>query len=115
MTELYEANFKEVSKYVHATSRGHEAIQIALGMQLTLIKADGKTVLFAADLFPTHAHVPLPWVMGYDMQPLRTLAEKESILSAAADGGWFGERVDRPLLHVLHGACVEAGVTFETA
>src|SRR5690554_2493265 len=34
MTELYEANFKHVSKYVHATSRGHEAIQIALGMQL---------------------------------------------------------------------------------
>lgn len=34
MTELYEANFKIVSKYVHATSRGHEAIQIALGMQL---------------------------------------------------------------------------------
>lgn len=34
MTTLYEANFKQVSKYVHATSRGHEAIQIALGMQL---------------------------------------------------------------------------------
>lgn len=34
MAELYEANFKVVSKYVHATSRGHEAIQIALGMQL---------------------------------------------------------------------------------
>ena len=34
MAELYEANFKQVSKYVHATSRGHEAIQIALGMQL---------------------------------------------------------------------------------
>ncbi len=34
MTELYEANFKQVSKYVHATSRGHEAIQTALGMQL---------------------------------------------------------------------------------
>ena len=34
MTELYEANFKQVSKYVHATSRGHEAIQIALGIQL---------------------------------------------------------------------------------
>ena len=31
---FYEANFKQVSKYVHATSRGHEAIQIALGMQL---------------------------------------------------------------------------------
>ena len=35
MTDIYEANFKEVSKYVHATSRGHEAIQIALGLQLT--------------------------------------------------------------------------------
>jgi len=34
MTEIYETNFKQVSKYVHATSRGHEAIQIALGMQL---------------------------------------------------------------------------------
>ncbi len=34
MAELYEENFKQVSKYVHATSRGHEAIQIALGMQL---------------------------------------------------------------------------------
>ena len=34
MTELYEANFKLVSKYVHATSRGHEAIQIAVGLHL---------------------------------------------------------------------------------
>ncbi|MDG5489959.1 thiamine pyrophosphate-dependent enzyme [Psychroserpens sp. SPM9] len=34
MAELYEANFKQVSKYVHATSRGHEAIQVALGLQL---------------------------------------------------------------------------------
>lgn len=34
MAELYEDNFKLVSKYVHATSRGHEAVQTALGMQL---------------------------------------------------------------------------------
>jgi 2-oxoisovalerate dehydrogenase E1 component len=34
MTEVYEANMKVVSKYVHATSRGHEAIQIATGLQL---------------------------------------------------------------------------------
>ncbi len=34
MTEIYEQNFKFVSKYVHATSRGHEAVQIALGLQL---------------------------------------------------------------------------------
>ena len=34
MTDLYEANSKITSKYVHATSRGHEAVQLALGMQL---------------------------------------------------------------------------------
>lgn len=34
MTDVYEENFKVVSKYVHATSRGHEAIQLAIGMQL---------------------------------------------------------------------------------
>ncbi len=34
MTEIYEENFKVVSKYVHATSRGHEIIQIAVGLQL---------------------------------------------------------------------------------
>lgn len=34
MTELYEENFKEVSKYVHATSRGHEVIQTAVGLQM---------------------------------------------------------------------------------
>ena len=34
MSEWYEENFKFVSKYVHATSRGHEAIQIACGLQL---------------------------------------------------------------------------------
>jgi 2-oxoisovalerate dehydrogenase E1 component len=35
LTRAYEENFKWVSKYVHATSRGHEAVQIALGLQLT--------------------------------------------------------------------------------
>ena len=34
MAEVYEENFKQASKYVHATSRGHEAIQLALAMQL---------------------------------------------------------------------------------
>ena len=35
LTQIYEENTKWVSKYVHATSRGHEAVQIALGLQLT--------------------------------------------------------------------------------
>ena len=35
LTEKYEANAKLTSKYVHATARGHEAVQIALGLQMT--------------------------------------------------------------------------------
>lgn len=34
MTDIYEEHFKFTSKYVHATSRGHEAIQLALGLQM---------------------------------------------------------------------------------
>ena len=34
LTELYEANKEVTAKYVHATSRGHEAVQLALGLQL---------------------------------------------------------------------------------
>ncbi|MDT0630484.1 MBL fold metallo-hydrolase [Rubrivirga litoralis] len=45
-------------------------------------------LLFAADLLPTAAHVPLPWVMAYDIEPLQTLREKERVLTRAADEGW---------------------------
>lgn len=60
-----------------------------LGQQLPVIQAEGKTVVFAADLIPTFAHVPLPWVMGYDMNPVQTLEEKESFLKRAADNHWY--------------------------
>ena len=51
-----------------------------IGQQLIKIEAAGITVLFAADLVPTAAHVPLPWVMGYDMHPVQTLDEKKNVL-----------------------------------
>ncbi|MDR8393528.1 MBL fold metallo-hydrolase [Aliifodinibius sp. S!AR15-10] len=60
-----------------------------LGQQLPVIKADNRTHVFAADLFPTAAHVPLPWIMGYDMRPINTLEEKEDILNRASSEGWF--------------------------
>lgn len=50
------------------------------GQQLVSIEADGIKLLYAADLIPTAAHVPLPWVMGFDMHPVQTLEEKEQIL-----------------------------------
>ncbi len=52
--------------------------------------SDGKTtMLYCADLVPTSAHVPLPWIMAYDLRPLVTLEEKRRILNEAVDGDWI--------------------------
>jgi glyoxylase-like metal-dependent hydrolase (beta-lactamase superfamily II) len=48
--------------------------------QLPVIHYRGHTVLFAADLFPTYGHLPLPYVMGYDTRPLLTLEERMQYL-----------------------------------
>jgi len=52
-------------------------------MMLPQISYRGKTVVFMADLLPTTSHIPLPYVMSYDMFPLQTLNEKESFLQEA--------------------------------
>jgi glyoxylase-like metal-dependent hydrolase (beta-lactamase superfamily II) len=59
-----------------------------IGQQLPVVEADGKTVVFTADLIPTHVHIPLAWVMGYDMRPIITLEEKEAFLIKAAARNW---------------------------
>ncbi|MBD3615006.1 MAG: MBL fold metallo-hydrolase [Gracilimonas sp.] len=59
-----------------------------IGQQLPKIEHDGKVLVFAADLIPTHVHVPLPWVMGYDMYPVQTLDEKDTFLKQAAEQNW---------------------------
>jgi len=60
-----------------------------IGQQLPKIEANGKTIIFTADLLPTAVHVPLPWVMGYDMYPADTLTEKEHFLEQAIKHSWF--------------------------
>lgn len=57
-------------------------------MMLPEINCNGRTLLFCADLFPSAAHISLPWVMAYDMQPLKTLSEKEKMLTLAAENNW---------------------------
>ena len=44
---------------------------------------------FWADLVPTAAHVPTPWVMGFDLYPLQTMANKEHWIGRAAAEGWL--------------------------
>ncbi len=59
------------------------------GQQLPVISGDEGTLLYAADLLPTSAHIPLLWIMAYDVEPLETLDEKERVLDEAVDGEWM--------------------------
>jgi glyoxylase-like metal-dependent hydrolase (beta-lactamase superfamily II) len=52
-------------------------------MMIPHIQYQGKTLVFMADLLPSVGHIPLPYVMGYDTRPLRTLKEKAEFLNIA--------------------------------
>jgi glyoxylase-like metal-dependent hydrolase (beta-lactamase superfamily II) len=56
--------------------------------QAVLVQDRGETAVFFADVIPTVAHLPLPWIMGYDLEPLRTLESKRRLLADAVAGGW---------------------------
>ena len=60
--------------------------------------------VFWADLVPTTAHAPLPWIMGYDLYPMETLESKRLWLSRAVAGNWLGifeHDADVPLARVV--------------
>jgi len=57
--------------------------------QSLLIESDGEKAFFIADLVPTAAHLPLPWIMGYDVEPLVTLETKRAILRRAVEEDWL--------------------------
>jgi glyoxylase-like metal-dependent hydrolase (beta-lactamase superfamily II) len=58
-------------------------------MMLPQINYNGKTIVFMADLLPSLAHIPIPYIMGYDMFPLTTLNEKKSFLEEAVDNNYI--------------------------
>lgn len=53
--------------------------------QMIVIESAGKTAAFVADLIPTTAHIPDPWIMGFDLYPLDTLAAKQRFAKEAID------------------------------
>jgi glyoxylase-like metal-dependent hydrolase (beta-lactamase superfamily II) len=58
-------------------------------MMLPQINYNGKTIVFMADLLPAAAHIPIPYVMAYDMFPLTTLNEKKSFLTEAVNNHYI--------------------------
>ena len=57
--------------------------------QSVVIESDGETACFLADVCPTAAHIPLPWIMGYDLEPLVTLESKRKLWALARDQEWL--------------------------
>ena len=56
--------------------------------QSVIVRAGGHTVFYPADLAPTSAHLRLPWIMGYDVEPLVTLESKRTWLTRAGAEEW---------------------------
>jgi glyoxylase-like metal-dependent hydrolase (beta-lactamase superfamily II) len=56
--------------------------------QSVLVHSGGETLCFLGDVVPTAAHLPLPWIMGYDVEPLLTLESKRWLLRQAQEEGW---------------------------
>ena len=69
--------------------------------QVVMIESGGKTAVFTADMYPTSVHIPDPWVMGYDLYPMDTLAFKRTFAKEAVEGGY--------LLFFEHDAAMAAG------
>lgn len=82
-------------KFIEQGSDLHPDISFELvyghteAMMLPKIKVGDKTVLFMADLCPSVAHLRIAWVLGYDIRPLDTMAERQRILTEAADNNYI--------------------------
>jgi len=81
--ELLEGN--------HTICEGIECIPTpghTLGHQSVKIQSGGETLFFLGDLCPTSAHVPLPWIMSYDLYPATTLETRKEVYRQAVTEGW---------------------------
>lgn len=74
---------------------GHNAT-----IQAIKISGGGKTLMAVADLIPTRHHLPLPWIMGYDLYPLQTLETKRKWIARIVKDEWlvaFGHDAEHPV------------------
>lgn len=56
-------------------------------MQCVWVESEGRRACFISDLVPTHAHLPFPWIMAFDLYPMETLASKKRLLPRLAEQG----------------------------
>ena len=97
--ELKDDNYEVVPGLTLENVPGHSRT-----MQCVRLERGGRTLYGFADLVPTRAHVPLAWVMGYDLYPVETVEAKRRLLPRAAREGWlclFYHDPDAPLCRVV--------------
>lgn len=79
-------------------------------MMLPEINYKGKTIIYMADLLPSAAHIPIPYVMAYDMFPLTTLNEKKSFITEAQQNDYILFFEHDPLIECCNLVLTEKGI-----
>jgi glyoxylase-like metal-dependent hydrolase (beta-lactamase superfamily II) len=77
---LVEDGAEVMPGVTYRRSGGHTAHH-----QVVMLQSAGATAVFAADMYPTSAHLPDPWVMGYDLYPMDTLSFKRAFAREAVE------------------------------
>lgn len=93
--ELKPSVYEVVSGITMTEMRGHNGT-----MQTVKIESEGEILYSFSDLIPTTHHIPLAWIMGYDLFPLETLENKKKLLPQAVQENWlcwFYHDADTPL------------------
>lgn len=75
-------------------------------MMLPVIQYKNQKIIYCADLFPSSHHIPIPWLMSYDMRPLQTMEEKQTVLQRAVE--------EQCILFFEHDPVYEAAVVEHT-
>ncbi len=79
-------------------------------MMHPIIPYKGSKLIYLADVIPTQAHIPIPYVMGYDVRPLDTMKEKNDILNMAVENNWVLFFEHDPLLQACTVKQTEKGI-----
>jgi glyoxylase-like metal-dependent hydrolase (beta-lactamase superfamily II) len=81
--QLIEGKFELIPHIDVIISNGH-----TVGLQLVKVSDEGNTLVYCADLIPTTSHIKIPYIMGYDIEPLKLMREKKELLSVACNDNW---------------------------
>jgi glyoxylase-like metal-dependent hydrolase (beta-lactamase superfamily II) len=106
--ELVEGEFEIFPGIDVLVCNGHTSAQ-----QLPKISDGNTTMLFCCDLVPTTSHVPLPYIMAYDVRPLVTLEEKKRILSRALEEQWILSLEHDPITEAITLKKTEKGLAVD--